>query len=92
MWQNGYARDCKSRYVGSIPIMISKVYIDRHIIKANTKTDDKKPPISIRQGGKVTKAWEVEFTGPAKLVYRPEKPLSCGATVWIETKHEITAH
>lgn len=25
----------------------------------------------------------------AKVVYRPDKPLSCGAKVWIETYNEI---
>jgi hypothetical protein len=28
---------------------------------------------------------EVEILGSSKLVYRPDKPLSCGAKVWIET-------
>jgi len=26
----------------------------------------------------------------SKLVYSPDKPLSCGAKVWIETDSEIT--
>jgi len=32
---------------------------------------------------------EVEIDGPCKVVYRPNKPLSCGAKVWIETKSEV---
>ena len=31
----------------------------------------------------------VEFTGNSRVVYRPDKPLSCGAHVWIETDHEV---
>jgi hypothetical protein len=27
----------------------------------------------------------VNIDGPCQIVYSPEKPLSCGATVWIET-------
>jgi hypothetical protein len=25
----------------------------------------------------------------ARIVYRPDKPLSCGARVWIETEHQV---
>ena len=25
----------------------------------------------------------------ATIVYRPDKPLSCGAKVWIESQHEV---
>lgn len=32
-----------------------------------------------------TYAHEVEVLGPSRLVYSPDKPLSCGARVWIET-------
>lgn len=34
-------------------------------------------------------ASEVAITGPATVVYRPDKPLSCGAKVWIETDSEV---
>ena len=30
----------------------------------------------------------VTIDGPSKLVYSPDKPLSCGAKVWIEAKYE----
>ena len=28
--------------------------------------------------------------GDSKVVYSPDKPLSCGAKVWIETNGEVT--
>jgi hypothetical protein len=31
----------------------------------------------------------VEIKGPSKLVYSPDKPLSCGARVWVETEAEV---
>ena len=34
-------------------------------------------------------AHEVEIIGPSKIVYSPNKPLSCGAQVWIETQGEV---
>jgi len=35
-------------------------------------------------------AHEVHISGPCKIVYSPDKPLSCGAKVWIETECEVT--
>ena len=37
-----------------------------------------------------TYASEVYISGPCKIVYSPDKPLSCGAKVWIETEYEVT--
>jgi hypothetical protein len=33
---------------------------------------------------------EVTVNGPCKIVYSPDKPLSCGARVWIETEAGVT--
>ena len=35
------------------------------------------------------KGHEVEVLGPSKIVYRPDKPMSCGERVWIETEAEV---
>ena len=35
---------------------------------------------------------EVEIMGPCKVIYSPDKPLSCGAKVWIETDSEIECY
>ena len=34
-------------------------------------------------------AKEVRIHGDSKVVYSPNKPLSCGAHVWIETKSKV---
>jgi len=31
----------------------------------------------------------VKILGPAEIVYRPDKPLSCGARVWVETQSQV---
>lgn len=36
-----------------------------------------------------TAAIMVEGVEVARVVYRPDKPLSCGAKCWIETDHEV---
>tara|TARA_B110000438_G_scaffold242504_1_gene242087 strand:+ start:205 stop:333 length:129 start_codon:yes stop_codon:yes gene_type:complete len=32
---------------------------------------------------------EVHIKGDSKVMYSPDKPLSCGAKVWIETEGEV---
>jgi hypothetical protein len=59
------------------------------VIKANAKSGDRNPVFTIKQGGKNTYATRVKVVGEMELVYSPDKPLSCGAKVWIETRGEI---
>lgn len=32
---------------------------------------------------------EIEIKGPSKIIYRPHKPLPCGARVWVETDADV---
>jgi hypothetical protein len=36
-----------------------------------------------------TYAHEVAIKGESKVIYSPDKPLSCGARVWIETQATV---
>ena len=36
-----------------------------------------------------TYAHQVAIKGESKVIYSPDKPLSCGAKVWIETMSEV---
>ena len=66
--------------------MTKYVIINRNIIASNKKHGRKNAPISVRKGrsGKPEYHSEFEFNGPARLVYKPDNPLKCGATVWLE--------
>lgn len=66
------------------------VLINRHVIAANKKNGTTDPPISVRRGrnGKPTYYHEYPFECEAKLVYNPENPLKCGATVWLELEED----
>ncbi len=61
-----------------------QVYVNRHVVAANHKSGDRKPPITILSKGKRTYATVVDLIGNSCVVYSPDKPLSCGARVWIE--------
>jgi len=66
------------------------VHVNMHIIKANQKTGARDPVLTVKQGKKNRYAHEVEIHGPSKLIYSPNKPLSCGARVWLTTTAEVT--
>lgn len=65
------------------------IHINQHVIKKNRKTGSRDPVITIKNYKKNIYAKRVNITGPCTIIYSPDKPLSCGATVWIETKAEI---
>jgi len=69
---------------------IARIHVNQHVIKANAKNGENNPIFTIKQGGKNTYAHNVKVKGEMELVYSPDKPLSCGAKVWIETKGDIT--
>ena len=68
---------------------MKKIHINQHKIRANKKHGTNEPVITIKEKKNNTYCHNVEILGPSKIVYRPEKPLSCGAKVWIETDAEI---
>jgi len=68
---------------------MKRIHINQHIIRRNSKTGNREPVITIKEGRTNTYAHGVEILGPSKLVYSPDKPLSCGAKVWIETNSDI---
>lgn len=63
----------------STMIHINKPQIDR-----NRKRKTKEPVITIRQGSRKTYCHLAEIKGSCRVVYQPDNPLPCGATVWIE--------
>jgi hypothetical protein len=67
-----------------------KIHVNNNVIRFNKKYNKNTPPITIRKGSKVIDyVHSVEILGPSKVVYSPDKPLSCGAKVWIETKSDL---
>lgn len=74
----------------------TRIHVNQHVIKANRKTGDRKPPLTVKdyqENRKATEAIICDAAGNevARVVYRPDNPLSCGAHVWIETKNKVVA-
>ena len=73
---------------------ITRIHVNQHIIKANRTTGDRNPPLTVKdyeRNRKATEAVILDQFGDevARVVYRPDAPLSCGAHVWIETKNGV---
>lgn len=69
--------------------MKKRIHINQHVIRANKKNNTKDPVITVKTSKSNTYASEVEILGKSKIIYSPDKPLSCGAKVWIETNDKI---
>ena len=66
------------------------IHVNQHVIKANAKSGERNPILTVKTYKSNTYAHEVVINGPSKVVYSPDKPLSCGAKVWIETQASVT--
>ena len=69
--------------------MKKRIHINQHVIKRNAKTGERKPVITVKTYKENIYGHEVDIKGPCRVVYSPDKPLSCGAKVWIETESDI---
>jgi hypothetical protein len=70
------------------------VHVNQHVIKANRRHDTYKPCLTVKTYKSNDYAHEAVLLDEhgaevARVVYRPDKPLSCGAEVWIETQNRV---
>ena len=68
------------------------VHVNQHAIRRNIRAENPEPVLTVKTYKSNQYAHEVEILGPSRIVYRPQKPLSCGARVWIETESEVRLH
>ena len=68
--------------------MKAKIHVNQHKIRNNAKTGKKEPVITVKTYKSNEYASSVSINGPSVLIYSPDKPLSCGAKVWIEAEYE----
>ena len=69
--------------------MKTKIHINQHVIKSNHKNNKRDPVITVKTYKSNNYGHQVDILGPSKVIYSPDKPLSCGAKVWIETDAEV---
>jgi hypothetical protein len=69
--------------------MKTKIHVNQHVVKANAKTGSRDPVLTVKTYKGNTYANEVKIHGASTVIYSPDKPLSCGAKVWIETQSKV---
>ena len=65
------------------------IHVNQHAIRRNIKASTPEPVLTVKTYKSNTYAHEVAIQGPSSVVYSPDKPLSCGARVWIETTSPV---
>ena len=68
--------------------MKTRIHVNQHNVRANARGADL-PVLTVKTYRSNTYANEVVINGPSRVVYSPDKPLSCGARVWIETEADV---
>ena len=69
--------------------MKKRIHVNMHHIRHNKKHGTNKPVITVKTSKSNQYGHEVIIHGMAKVIYSPDKPLSCGAKVWIETQDKV---
>ena len=69
--------------------MKKRIHINQHKIRANTKHGTDEPVITVKTYKSNEYGHDVQILGESRVVYSPNKPLSCGAKVWIETQAPV---
>jgi hypothetical protein len=65
------------------------IHVNQHVIRRNAKTGERSPVLTVKRGRANVYGTTVEVLGACRVVYSPDRPLSCGARVWIETEATV---
>jgi hypothetical protein len=77
---------------GDDAVMIKRIHVNQHVIRRNRVQDESEPPLTVKSSRGNTKALRVVVEGPSEIVYSPDRPLACGARVWVETTAPVIAY
>lgn len=74
--------------------MITRIHVNQHVIRSNHKSGSREPVITCKnykenQYGHQVIIYGNDGTEACRVIYSPDKPLSCGARVYIETHNEV---
>ena len=69
--------------------MKKRIHINQHKIRSNAKHNTNEPVITVKTYKSNEYGHDVQILGESRVVYSPNKPLPCGAKVWIETEAPV---
>lgn len=70
------------------------IHVNQHNIRRNATKGTSDPVLTVKTYKSNDYANEaviksLDGTELARIIYSPDRPLSCGARVWIETEHDV---
>ena len=72
---------------------LKRIHVNQHVIRRNIKNKDEsahEPCIGVEVAGEHKEYYHrIKIDGPCEIITSINKPLRCGARVWIETEAEI---
>lgn len=68
---------------------LKRIHVNQHVIRRNLRSSAPEPPLTVKVARENVRCDRVFIDGPSEVVYRPDKPLGCGARVWIETRAPV---
>lgn len=70
--------------------MLTRIHVNVAVLRRNQINGTNEPVITVKTYKSNHYCHSVDIHGPSKVIYREEKPLPCGARVWVETEAEVT--
>ena len=69
----------------------TQIHVNRNNIRDNKDKNlkDLIPVLSVKHSKSNTYGYSIKINGPCEIIYRPQKPLDCHATLWIETFSQV---
>ena len=70
---------------------VKRIHVNKHVIGSNRKHGRNDPPLTVKMSdnsnhkGHRVALYDDDGHLMAVVVHRPDRPLKCGAVVWIET-------
>lgn len=68
---------------------IKRIHVNQHNLRQRISGNGTDPCYTIKHKGITFWAYQVEIMGPSSLIESINKPLGCGARLWIETNAEL---
>lgn len=73
---------------------LKRIHVNQHKIKRNKKHAEHEPVLTCKTSKSNDYGHEIVILGDAgeevaRVIYRPNRPLSCGARCWIESKNPV---
>ena len=74
--------------------MKTYIHVNARLVRKNIDAglEEREPVLTVKTYKSNNYCNRVDINGPSRVVYSPDKPLGCGARVWIETESEVIIH